>query len=65
MPSTVIQSYVYDAERQELRIVFQSGRVYRYFGVPPEIPIAMKESFSKGEYFNREIRGAYDFVEER
>jgi lysyl-tRNA synthetase class 2 len=62
VPSTVIRSFEYDPDRRELKIVFQSGRGYRYSDVPPEIPVAMRAAARKGEYFNREIRGAFPFV---
>jgi hypothetical protein len=62
MPSTVIRSFDYDPDRRELRVVFQSGRIYRYLAVPPDVPIAMRAAYSKGAYFNREIRDAFEFV---
>lgn len=61
MPSTVIRSFRYDPERRELGIVFQSGRRYIYEDVSEETARAMKASFSKGEFFNREIRDRYQF----
>jgi hypothetical protein len=64
MPSTVIHSFDYDPGRRELRITFQSGRIYRYLDVPEEIPAAMRAERSKGSYFNRKIRGAFAFVVE-
>lgn len=64
VPSTVIRSFHYDPDSRELRIVFQSGRIYRYLDVPSELPAAMRVASSKGEYFNRNIRGAFAFVAE-
>jgi hypothetical protein len=64
MPSQVIRFFHYDAARRELRIVFQTGRRYTYLDVPQETYAAMKASFSKGEYFNREIRGRFAFRRE-
>ncbi len=37
MPSAVIRTFFYDASRQELRIVFQTGRQYLYKEVPEAI----------------------------
>jgi hypothetical protein len=62
MPSTVIRAFAYDPARRELRIVFQSGRPYVYEDVPQSTYDAMKASFSKGEFFNRHIRGHFRFV---
>ncbi len=61
MPSTVIRSFAYSAARRELRIVFQSGRIYAYADVPESTYTAMKASFSKGEFFNQHIRGYFRF----
>jgi lysyl-tRNA synthetase class 2 len=62
MPSTVIRHFEYDDERSELRIQFQSGRVYNYKNVPRDQYDAMKRAFAKGEYFNRHIKDKYPFV---
>jgi lysyl-tRNA synthetase class 2 len=64
MPSTVIQSFEYDAGQRELRVVFTSGRPYVYQDVPLDIYTAMRRSFSKGEYFNEHIRDRYAFRRE-
>ena len=62
MPSTVIRTYAYNAERRELSVVFQTSRSYTYLDVPPEVHADMKASFAKGEFFNRHIRGKFRFV---
>lgn len=56
MPSSVIRTFFYDASRQELRIVFQTGRQYLYKDVPEAIFEGFKQAFSKGSYFNTHIR---------
>jgi hypothetical protein len=61
MPSTVIQSYQYDAGQRELLVVFRSGRRYVYEDVSLESYQAMRRSFSKGEYFNAHIRDRHPF----
>lgn len=62
MPSTVIRAHRYSAARRELTILFQSGKAYTYLGVPEDVHAGMKAAASKGEYFNREIRGRFAFV---
>lgn len=62
MPSTVIRHYTYDEPSRELRILFQSGKRYVYQDVPKSTFEAMKASFSKGEYFNRHIRGQFSYT---
>jgi len=64
MPSTIIRSFKYDADKRKLFIVFQSGRRYIYENVPAETYMAMKGSFSKGEFFNAHIRNNFSFVRE-
>lgn len=59
MPSTVIRSFEYDAARNELTVVFTTGRVYVYSLVPPAIADAFKAAFSKGVFFNENIRDKY------
>jgi hypothetical protein len=59
MPSTVIRSFDYDSQRNELTVTFITGRIYVYSLVPPAAVDAMRASFSKGAFFNREIRNKY------
>ena len=61
MPSTVVLRFSFDAPSQTLRITFVSGMVYEYRNVPVEIYEAMKNSGSKGSYFNRRIRDRFEF----
>lgn len=63
MPSMVIRSHAYDAEREELSILFTTGRRYVYFRVPPEAYEAFRAAFSKGRHFNARIRDRYAFEE--
>ncbi len=51
----------YEPARRELDIQFVSGRVYRYFGVPPQAHEALMRAPSKGRYFNARIRDRYRF----
>ena len=63
MPSTVIRSFDYLPDRQELVIEFVSGRRYVYSQVPAKEVEAMRRVMSKGGYFNRRIRDRYPFRE--
>jgi hypothetical protein len=62
MPSSVIRNFRYLAHERQLEIVFVTGRRYRYLEVPEKTYTAMRESFSKGEFFNQEIRDQFAFV---
>ena len=59
MPSTVIASYTYDPVTEVLRVRFVSGIVYEYKDVPLEVYQAMKGSYSKGVFLNKEIKPKY------
>ena len=59
MPSTVIRQFAYDRDRQELDIVFTTGRRYIYSGVPEEAALKFRAAFSKGSHFNRFIRDRF------
>jgi len=61
MPSSVVSSIHYDTGSLTLRIVYVSGAVYLYKGVPPEEFQAMKNAGSKGVYLNRHIKPKYLF----
>lgn len=57
--SSCIASVGYAEVAETLEVEFQSGAIYRYFGVPPDVHVALQESASKGGYLNRYIKGHY------
>ena len=61
MPSSVILHASYNKYTAILKITFVSGLVYEYKNVPEKIYNAMITSASKGIYFNRHIKGQYEF----
>jgi hypothetical protein len=64
MPSTVIADMAYDPETQTLSVWFRpSGRRYDYFEVPVAVYDALRQSPSKGRYFNAHIRDGYEFTQ--
>ena len=63
MPSTVIRTFLYDAETRRLTVRFVSSRAYVYRDVPPEIVTAFRAAFSKGVFFNAHIRDHYAYEE--
>ena len=63
MPSTVIAAFDYDAAHARLTVTFTTGRVYEYFAVPAVVAEEFRLAFSKGTYFNRQIRDNYPFRE--
>jgi lysyl-tRNA synthetase class 2 len=63
MPSTVIRSFDYDPDSQQLWIRFVSGKLYIYEGVPEDIHDGLCGARSKGEYFNLAVRDRYPYRE--
>jgi len=64
MPSSVIRAFAYDPPTRTLAVTFTSGRRYRYHEVPSETHEAMRAAFSKGEFFNKEIRDRFRYTAE-
>jgi hypothetical protein len=60
--STVIRRYQYPPGHRELLVTFQSGRSYVYHDVPAETWAALKQAFSKGAFFNANIRDCFTFT---
>lgn len=61
MPSSVIKYIFYIKDQQVLRIGYQSGTVYHYFGVPEQVYLDMKSAPSKGSFLNQYIKGHYHY----
>ncbi|MCJ0743715.1 KTSC domain-containing protein [Pedobacter montanisoli] len=56
MPSSVIAHISYQAEKEALTVVFNSGDVYLYEKVPEKIYKEFKAAVSKGKYLNRKLK---------
>ena len=65
MPSSVIQSFVYDKEEQRLLVRFVTGKVYTYDDVPAGVADGFRAAASKGTYFNDVIRDRFPFAPSR
>jgi hypothetical protein len=60
--STSLASVGYDPSRAILEVQFRdSGDVYAYLDVPEATYRALLAAESLGRYFNREVRGRYEF----
>ena len=60
--STTLATVAYDADRELLQIEFRDRTIYRYFSVPAEVHAALLRAASKGNYFNRVIRGRFAYA---
>jgi lysyl-tRNA synthetase class 2 len=57
----VIKQFSYEPKTQTLTIEFDSGSVYEYFKVPPSVKEDLDNAPSKGQYFNKSIKGKFKF----
>lgn len=57
--SSNIKSVAHDENSKTLEVEFNSGRVYKYFGVPASEYEKFTNSPSKGRYFNQQIENRY------
>lgn len=59
--SSMIQAFGYDAEAEILLVIFNSGKTYRYFEVPPDIYEGLLEADSKGSYLRDLVIDQYPY----
>lgn len=57
--STTLATADYDPDRQTLDLKHRTGKVHRYFDVPPTVFDELMAARSPGRYFNAKIRGRY------
>ena len=61
MPSSVVNSFKYDATKQILKITYNSGAIYDYLNVPLSVYQAFQRVKSKGTYLNKKIKGKFNY----
>ncbi len=61
--SSTIDKFAYNADLQNLVVMFKSGHTYSYYEVPEETAKGFLEAESKGKYFAKSIRNEFDSVE--
>ena len=57
--SSMIHAAGYDDANEELEVVFNSGRIYRYKGVPREVYEELLAADSKGQYMRACVIDVY------
>ena len=57
--SSAIASVGYEPSARLLEVEFSSGKIYRYFNVPPDAFEGLLAAKSKGVWFNRKIRDRF------
>jgi hypothetical protein len=58
--SSGLKSVGYDAIAHVLEVELQSGRISRYFDVPPSVYQALMSAPSKTQYFNDNVVAKYE-----
>ena len=61
--SEMVHALGYDDEEQELEVIFMSGGIYRYTGVPRHVYQEMMNSESIGRYMHEHIIQHYPYYE--
>ena len=61
--SSTMKSVGYEDRSRILEVEFQSEAAYQYLGVSAKIHQELMAAESKGQYFNREIRDVYPYVQ--
>jgi len=59
--SDVIHAIGYDDETSVLEIIFNTGQIYQYRGVPRAVFEELMRAVSKGNYFQNNIRDEFEF----
>jgi len=59
--SRTLAAIGYDAIGGLLQLEFRNGAVYHYFGVPAAVHQTLLSAGSKGNFFNRSIRGHFPY----
>lgn len=57
--SSNLEEVGYDPGSRMMEILFRSGRLYHYYGVPSHVYEGLLAAPSAGSYFHAEIRGQY------
>jgi hypothetical protein len=61
--SSMIHAVGYDAETRTLEVIFNSGGIYFYDDVPPEVYEKLMAAESKGQYMRYAIIDVYPYSE--
>lgn len=57
--SSNLKAIDYDENMRVLHVQFQSGRIYSYQDVEPDVAAGLEEAASPGRYLNERIKNRY------
>ena len=58
--SSAISAIGYDSQTRKMKITFTQGHTYDFCSVPASVFEGLKQSSSKGTYYNDQIKGRYE-----
>lgn len=61
--SSMIDAVGYDPESQEMLVIFNSGKSYRYTGVPKKVHEELLAAESKGSYMKTFVIDVYPYYQ--
>lgn len=60
--SSTIKKYIYNFVTNSLKVEFNSGAIYEYNNVSPDVYESLCKAESQGKFFNEKIKHAYDYT---
>jgi len=60
--SSTIRKYIYNFMTNSLKVEFNSGAIYEYNNVSPDVYDSLCKAESQGKFFNEKIKHSYDYT---
>lgn len=60
--SSTIKKFVYNFVSNSLKIEFNSGAIYEYNNISPDLYDSLCKAESQGKFFNEKIKHTYDYT---
>ena len=60
--SSTIKKYIYNFMTNSLKVEFNSGAIYEYNNVSPDVYESLCKADSQGKFFNEKIKHSYDYT---
>jgi hypothetical protein len=60
--SSTIRKYIYNFMTNSLKVEFNSGAIYEYNNVSPDVYESLCKAESQGKFFNEKIKHSFDYT---
>jgi hypothetical protein len=60
--SSTIRKYIYNFMTNSLKVEFNSGAIYEYNNVSPDVYDSLCKAESQGKFFNEKIKHSYNYT---